>query len=51
MLKIKQEAEQIQEKYHEETDKTKSTSDEVLSLRAQVSELKKVCGEDSTSSC
>ena len=32
----------MQEKYNEESDKTRSTSDEVISLRAQVAELKQV---------
>lgn len=40
VLKIKQEAEQMHEKYNEQTDQTKSTSGEVSSLRAQIFELK-----------
>ena len=41
-MKIKQEAEQLNEKYTEDKGKHESTSQEVTSLRAQISELKQV---------
>ncbi|CAB3979175.1 Hypothetical predicted protein [Paramuricea clavata] len=40
ILRIKQEAEQLNEKYNEDAGKHESTSQEVTSLRAQISELK-----------
>ena len=42
VLKIKEEAEQMHGRYNEETDKTKSASEEVSFLRAQIAELKQV---------
>ena len=42
VMKIREEAEQMNERYNEETDKSKSASGEVSSLHAQIAELKKV---------
>ena len=42
IMRIKQEAEQLNEKYNEDMGKHESTSEEVTALRAQISELKQV---------
>ena len=42
IVRIKQEAEQLNEKYNEDLGKHESTSQEVTALRAQISELKQV---------